>query len=448
MSRICVSVLFFLTLFVVVSANADKRPECHVCGMYIDQYQKTAGALKYKDGRTVESCGVACLLRMVADEGGPDAFDSILVKDWISGSQIPADEAVYVLSSKIIPDMLPNFIAFKNKNEASSFKEKNGGEIISFSQALLTISPVAMTMPVRIKTAAVPAKGATGIGVGYMSMKMDTVKIGSESVDPEDFIQRPGQMMGPKEMKSESTMLMASFGLTDRLAMDLKTAYVEKEMKMYAMHGNRINTFNNSGLGDIYFSFRYNLYKSNFYNHFTTLLAEVSLPTGDFDEEFIPRPGLQLGTGDFTFGGGLLYTYRFSDFWLHTMAAYTHKLENSDNYKFGDQTQLGLALHYTPNYNWMFGIETDMVYCDKNELRGNDIGNTGGTRSKLTAVASWRFLTALGGNFNLRLTGGIPLYEDLNHSASMGMETVQLGEGWFGSLSISFKRRFTPAFDN
>jgi hypothetical protein len=54
--------------------------------------------------------------------------------------------------------MLPSIIAFKDRREAEHFIEKQGGELISFSQALLTISPAAMTMPVRIKTAAVPSK--------------------------------------------------------------------------------------------------------------------------------------------------------------------------------------------------------------------------------------------------------------------------------------------------
>lgn len=189
------------------------------------------------------------------------------------------------------------------------------------------------------------------------------------------------------------------------------------------------------------------MYKSTFYNHFATLLAEVSLPSGEFDPEYISRPGLQTGTGDFTFGGGLLYTYRFSDFWLHSMAGYTHKLENSDDYKFGDESTLGLALHYTPSYDWMFGLENDWVHYARNEFHGDDVGNSGGVRSMLTGVASWPFLTALGGNFNLRLTAGVPVYEDLNHATRMGMQTVQLGGGWFGSLSVSFRRRFAPDQD-
>lgn len=124
------------------------------------------------------------------------------------------------------------------------------------------------------------------------------------------------------------------------------------------------------------------------------------------------------------------------------MASYTHKLENSDNFKFGDETRARLAAHYTPNYDLMLGLETDIVNYDENEYNGNDIGNSGGVRSNLTGVASWRFLTALGGNFNLRLTTGLPLYEDLNHASNMGAEAVQLGGGWFSRVAINFKRRY------
>ncbi|MCB2183355.1 MAG: nitrous oxide reductase accessory protein NosL [Desulfobulbaceae bacterium] len=439
-------IVVFLMLFCIPAAFAaagqEDRPACQVCGMYIDEYQKTAGKLEYNDGKLVQSCGLACLLRLVVDEGGPDAFKSLLVKDFLSEKTLQAQEAIYVLSSKIIPDMLPSIIAFQDRAEAQHFKDAYGGELVTFSQALLTISPTAMTMPARIKTAVLPAKGSSGIGLGVMQMKMDTVKVGSDSVEPGDFIERPGQMMGPKEMKADGTMLMGTYGVTDTLTLDANASYLDKEMEMYTMGGNRTVTDKNSGLSDVSISLRYNFLKSIYYNHFTTLLAEVSLPTGDFEEEYIAKPGLQMGTGDFTFGGGLLYTYRYKDFWLHSMAGYTHKLENSDNFKFGDEARLGVALHYTPNYDVMVGVEADTVHYDRNELDGDDVGNSGGSRSMLTGVASWRFLTALGGNFNLRLTAGLPLYEDLNHTTQMGMESVQLGGGWFGSVSLSFKRRF------
>lgn len=439
--RSIISIILFF-LFLPVYATGGERTGCQVCGMYIDQYQKTAGKLEYKDGKIVESCGIACLLRMVEDSGGPDAFKSILVRDWISGNRVSADKAFYVLSSRIIPDMLPSIIAFQDPEDARLFREEYGGEILGFTEALLVISPTAMTMPARIKTAVVPAQGAFGLGLGQMLMTMDTVKIGSDSVDPEDFIAQPKQMMGPKKMTSSATMLMANYGITDNLALGVNLAYLDKEMEMYQMGGKKIISKDNRGISDTNVSLRYNFFKSVYYNHFATVLAESTIPTGDFDTEYLKQPGLQTGTGDFTFTGGLLYTYRYKKAWLHTMASYKHKLENSDNFKFGDEGRLGLALHYTPNYDLMFGLETDAIHYDNNELNGVDVGNSGGWRSKIAGVASWRFLTAMGGNFNLRMMVGLPLYEDLNYTSMMGMESVQLGGGWFGSLSLSFKRRY------
>lgn len=434
--------LFYLVLLSMTASMGADRPGCQVCGMYIDQYQRTAGELEYSDGKVIQSCGLACLLRLVEDAGGPDAFTALSVKDWVSGEKIQAREALYVLSSSVVPDMLPNIIAFRDRTEAENFRQQNGGEVITFSQALLVISPTAMTMPARIKTAALPASGATGIGFGVMTMQMDKVVIGTDSIDPGDFVRRPGQKMGPKKMESTATMLMANYGITDRLALDGRLAYLDKSMEMYTMSGMATRKTDNDGISDLLVSLRYNFYKSISYKHFATVLVQTSLPTGNFEKEFLAQPGLQNGTGDFTFGGGLLYTYRYNNIWLHTMAAYTHKLENSDNFTFGDEGKVGLALHYTPNYDLMFGLEADLTDYSRNEINGNDIGNSGGTRSMLTGVASWRFLTALGGNFNLRLTAGLPIYEDLNSGRSMGMETVQMGGGWFGSISISFNRRF------
>ncbi|MDX2443673.1 MAG: hypothetical protein QNK30_07715, partial [Bacteroidales bacterium] len=64
---------FCLSVPLVVAAESE-RPSCQVCGMYIDQYQKTTAKLEYKDGTVTQSCGLACLLRLVEDAGGPDAF--------------------------------------------------------------------------------------------------------------------------------------------------------------------------------------------------------------------------------------------------------------------------------------------------------------------------------------------------------------------------------------
>jgi hypothetical protein len=85
----------------------------------------------------------------------------------------------------------------------------------------------------------------------------------------------------------------------------------------------------------------------------------------------------------------------------------------------------------------------DGTYQAKDKYLNVDVNNTGGFRSNLTAVAEWKFLTAFGGNFSVRASGGVPIYEDLNHYSMGGMEKVKLGGGYFAARSINFSRRFS-----
>ncbi|HLO26312.1 MAG TPA: hypothetical protein VK187_09360, partial [Geobacteraceae bacterium] len=167
---------------------------------------------------------------------------------------------------------MPNIIAFKSNEDAEAFKAKEGGEILDFTQALLSISPMGMTMPTRIKTAVLSPKGSLAAGVGYMRMTMDTVKLGSDNVDPLEFVRRPGQMMSPKEMTADSEMLIITYSITDDLSLGVNAAYFEKRMESYKQGGAVTETTKNDGFGDIDLTFRYNLWKNTFYSKFFSLL--------------------------------------------------------------------------------------------------------------------------------------------------------------------------------
>lgn len=435
-------ILLFATIFMLVpqaSLAESSHIGCTVCGMYTDVYQHTATHLKYKDGNTAATCGVACLMRLINDQGGPDAFTELSVRGWTTKKMLQASEATYVIGSKIVPDMLPNLIAFSSREAAENFQKENGGDVLSFTQALLSISPMGMTMPVKLQSAVVPAKGATGFGVGYMYMKMDERQQGSDGSDPLDYIKQASGMMpmAAKEMTTQGEMAMLTYGVTDDLAMALKLSTLQKRMEMYKKKGTVISTTveKNSGISDLDLTLRYNLWRNNYYSKFFSLLGGVTLPTGDFDTTYLTKSGLQLGTGDFTGTAGIMYSQRFADFWFHSMLSYTHKLENSDNYKFGDETRFGAALHYTPNFDLMFGLEINGTEYEENEFNGLYEPDSGGFRSYGTGVINWRFLTVWGGNLNLRLAAGLPIYED--------MDGIQLGGGYFTNATLSFKRRFS-----
>jgi len=401
--------------------------------MYTDIYQHTATEVTYKGGEKTQTCGIACLMRLINDNGGPDAFEKIMVRGWSSKEQIDATKAYYVIGSKIVPDMLPNLIAFINKDAAIEFQKENGGEVLSFTQAMLSVSPMGMTMPVKVQSAAVPAKGATGVGAAYMYMVMDEIKEGTSSSDPLTHLQTSGKMMGKKEMRARSEMAMVSYGITDNLAMNLKIGQIHKRMEMYTKKGAGVSVSENSGFSDLDLTMRYNLWRNSYYSKFFTILGGITVPTGEFETAYIARSGLQTGTGDFTGTAGVVYSQRAADFWFHTMLTYTHKLENNDNYRFGDETRIGAALHYTPNYNLMVGIELNGTNYAGNEYNGIDVGDSGGFRSYATGVINWRFLTIFGGNLNLRLASGLPIYEN--------MDGLQMGGGYYYNGVLSFKRR-------
>lgn len=156
-------------------------------------------------------------------------------------------------------------------------------------------------------------------------------------------------------------------------------------------------------------------------------------------------PTMQVGTGAFTFTGGLLFSHRYADFWFHYMASYTSMLENGDDYKFGDTSRFGAAVHYTPNYDFLIGLEVDGAYAAKDRYQGSSVDSTGGFRSNLSGVAEWKFMTALGGTLSVRGSGGVPIYENLNYYRVGQSDKAKLGGGYFVSGSINFSRRF-PVF--
>ncbi len=463
---LCLFCHFLLTTPLVMAEDSHRGQSCRVCGMYIDKYIKSAAELVYKDGRKEYSCGVACMLRMVEDAGGPSAFESIKVRDWSSGAVGSGETAYYVVGSKVIPDMLPNYIAFETKEEAEAFAAKEGGEVLSFFQAMEDLSPVGTTAPFRIRTAVTPGKGNYSVGVNYGYLTRNEAVMGSDGKDPNDFISsNRSQPKAPEKVQSQQQSLFFNYSPLDSMAMFMNIPYFERRMDtLQRVPGSgRIEdaVAKDNGLGDMGIESRYNFWHSTRYSQFTSLLARITLPTGEFNNSrtrdsitgkylISTAPALQLGQGTVAVGGGLLYSYRWKDFWVHGSAVYDFNPENTDEYKFGDVFTGGIALHYTPNYDLMFGVESDVSYAWKNEDRGMQIGNTGGTRVNLAFVSDWRFLNAFGGNFKLRGSVGLPIYEDLNYQQRINPTTkqpfdqVQLGGGFFVNFAITWTTRINP----
>lgn len=471
--------LLFLLFFCLLSgvaladehAQGGKRESCKVCGMYIDQYIKSAAELVYKDGTIEHTCGVACMLRVVDDEGGLDAFKSVQVHDWVSGKLVDAETATYVMGSSVIPDMIPNYIAFAKKEEAGAFAAKKGGDVIDFAAAFADVSPQGTTAPFRVRTAVAPGAGAFSVAMIYGYLEKNQVKRGSNSVDPTDFIHANRfQPRAPDDLQVQQQALAFNYSPLDNLALFMNVPWFERRLTTLTQtspNKQGITTFgetvsNTNGIGDIILEGRYNFWRTTRYDKFATLFLGTTLPTGHFKGDraqdnltkrmLVSRsPGLQLGKGTATFRGGLLYSQRWKDWWFHGSAIYEVNPENSDNYAYGDTASIAVALHYTPNYNLMVGVEMDAIYAEKNTDNGFAIGNTGGTQSNLAFVTDYRFLNAFGGNFKLRGSIGLPVYEDLNYknvvnAAGRPFQQVQLGDGFFANVAIQWTFRAAPEY--
>jgi len=462
--------LLLLSALVSTQVSAHERESCRVCGMYIDQYQKSAAELVLKDGTMEHTCGVACMLREIEDAGGISAFRSVKVHDWVSGKLVDAETATYVIGSKVIPDMIPNYIAFAKREEAEAFMAKEGGEIMDFNLAYHDISEVGTTTPFRIRSAVTPGKGNFSAGIVYGYSQKDQVKNGDSAMEPTDFINaNKAQPKAPNESQMQQQAITLNYSPTDNLALFMNLPWFEKRQSTFERTppaGGPVgeSIADENGLGDIALEGRYNFWRSTRWDKFGSVLLGTSLPTGEFNGTRDPlvnplaktnlvteSPGLQLGKGTATFTGGLLYSQRWKDFWMHTSALYTVNPENDKGYAYGDVATAGLALHYTPNYNLMLGVEIDASYTEKNEDQGFKIGNSGGTVTNLAVVSDWRFINAFGGNFKLRSSVGLPIYEDLNardvkNALGLPYTQVQLGNGFFANVSVVWTFRSAPSY--
>lgn len=289
------------------TTTAGEREECRICGMWIDQYQRTAAELVYKDGRKEHTCGVVCMFRILEDEGF-EAFSAITVRDFDSGAIVDAREAAYSIGSRVIPDMIPNIIAFKDRASAEAFQAKEGGEVIDFERGLQIITPRGQTVPFRLQTAVTTGKGSFGLGAGFGYRRRDDIKLGSDSRDPHTFIKnRPQQPRAPRKMESYGQSLFVNYGITDRLALLANLPYFEKETSRFEknLQTGRITIIDAdaAGLGDLDLRFRYNLWRNAVQNTWVTATLTTTIPTGRFNKAFVDSPALQSGAGAPSVGG-------------------------------------------------------------------------------------------------------------------------------------------------
>jgi len=118
--------------------DAQKHPACNYCGMDRGKLAHSRVLIEYEDGSTVGTCSIHCAaieLALYIDKT-PKA---ILVGDYNSKTLIDAEKAFWIIGGSKMGVMTKRAKwAFGKKEDAEKFKAENGGDLISFEQAVKT----------------------------------------------------------------------------------------------------------------------------------------------------------------------------------------------------------------------------------------------------------------------------------------------------------------------
>ena len=100
--------------------RAEERKECSLCGMYLDQYASTVHVIVFKDGTKVETCSLACAVKIYAKEKA--RIKKIMAADFLTAELVDAEHAVYLEGSDV-PGVMSytSRIAFRNRADAERF---------------------------------------------------------------------------------------------------------------------------------------------------------------------------------------------------------------------------------------------------------------------------------------------------------------------------------------
>lgn len=106
---------------------------CPVCGMIVAKHQKFASAIELVDHTTYYFCGTGCMIRTWMH---PEIFLIVsksklkrpVVRDYFTGREMDAREALWVAGSDIIGPMGPALVPLKGEKDLKVFMQRHGGK--------------------------------------------------------------------------------------------------------------------------------------------------------------------------------------------------------------------------------------------------------------------------------------------------------------------------------
>ena len=117
-------------------SDIENHRSCARCGMDRKAYGFTRMLVQYDDGATVGVCSLHCaVIELEANQGR--MIKTLLVADRDTRTLIDAENAIWVMGGKKRGVMTQRAKwAFQTKAAAEAFIKTNGGEIVSWAEAL------------------------------------------------------------------------------------------------------------------------------------------------------------------------------------------------------------------------------------------------------------------------------------------------------------------------
>jgi nitrous oxide reductase accessory protein NosL len=475
-----------LEVFPADAADGIEGPKtCKQCGMDRTVFARSRILIIYADGTTAGLCSLHCAATEMR-QNRDKQVKSLMVADYTTKELIDAKTAIWVVGGKKegVMTSLPKW-AFAREQDAQKFMKENGGAASPFDKVMKSaeaeVAGDATTtheqhthaghdMGPGAQMLFNPAMGdqiyhthPAGMWMfnfKFMHMDMNGLRDGTSDVSQDSVGFMRGKpydyMMIPTAMTMDMYMVMAMYGITDRLTVMAMANYLWMNMSMLMDMGpmsmkpvKEEPPMTANGFGDTELRVMYKINK-----HLVGSLG-LTFPTGSIDEEFSTMGrtyrnpyDMQLGSGTYNLSPALTYNALSDDAKWNwgAQAQYTwHTAKNDNGWSFGDnfkatgwlQRALGpvtswLRLAYNDTGK-IWGHDPEIAkLLDPNPMKGAsmpdaDPDNYGGQRLDGAMGVSFQK-----GRFSVGVEGGIPFYQNLNG--------LQLKTSWFlnAGLQVMF----------
>jgi nitrous oxide reductase accessory protein NosL len=462
-----------LLLSCAAASAADKvesPKECQLCGMDRAAYARSRLVITYADGTATGVCSLHCALEELK-RNKDRKIRALRVANYSTKELIDAKTATWVVGGKEPGGMnAPAKWAFGREEDARAFVRENGGTVTTYDRLVSLVAAAEQrtccsthkhehmgdggqmlfnpafgddiyhTHPAGMWMVNYKLMHASQHGLRNGSTDMPVSNVTPVGNKPFGF------MMAPTGMTMDMHMVMAMYGVTDRLTLMGMTNYQENRMDMVmnmGMGNTPDSPMRTSGLGDTELR---GIYRID--DHLTGSLG-LGIPTGDINQKFTTMGmtfrapyDMQLGSGTVDLKPALTYNTLSDDArwnWGGQASCTYHVGHNENGYSLGDsakvtgwlQRAVGPAATWLRlAYNYAGRINGRDAEIDKllDPVMGAptpdaDPGNYGGHRIDGFVGASFA-----AGPVSIGVEGGIPLYQYVNG--------LQLKNDWYLTAGI------------